>query len=80
MSISIFNKFAHHASRGETHYESAAVVLPKSAATTPNAATTDAPSGAHASIVTPDGKPPHIPVTPIVARKLDLPNCDEDRS
>ena len=54
------------------HYESAAVVLPKSAATTPNAATTDAPNGAHASIVTLDGKPPHILTAPIVARKLNL--------
>ena len=62
----------HHASGHEKHYKSAAVVLPKSAATTPKAATTDAPSGTHASFVTPDGKPPHIPTTPIVARKLDL--------
>jgi len=58
---------------------SATVVSPESAATTPDdnnavagGVAVDVPSGAHAAIVTPDGKPLRIPPTPVVARKLDL--------
>ena len=69
MSISIFNKFVHHASGGEKYYFCPSLPQPYN---TFNAATTDAPSDAHTSIITSDGKPPHIPAMPIVTRKPDL--------
>ena len=34
------------------------------------------PAGAHVSIVTPDGKPLHLPTTPVVSRKLDINSSD----
>ncbi|KAL7530452.1 hypothetical protein ACHAXR_003502, partial [Thalassiosira sp. AJA248-18] len=67
--------------------EVVATVSPTSIMTTPQtkdkhhtstataaAATTSASGspGAHVSIVTPDGKPLHLPTTPVVARKLDI--------
>lgn len=49
-----------------------------SAITTAAPAATTSPGGAHVSIVTPDGKPLHIPTTPVVARRLDLKTDDGD--
>ena len=57
-----------------------ATVSPESIMATPqtkdkhhtNSAATRSPINAHVSIVTPDGKPLHLPATPVVARKLDL--------
>jgi len=57
-----------------------ATVSPESIMATPhtkdkhhtNTAAIRSPINAHVSIVTPDGKPLHLPATPVVARKLDL--------